>query len=360
MSKPIVAIAAGGTGGHVYPGLAVAEVLRERGCEVLWIGTQHGLEARVVPQRQIAFEALEVRGLRGKGLGAKLAAPWRLWKAMSAAGRLLAERQPAALLGMGGYLSGPVALAARRCGVPLLIHEQNAVAGLTNRILAPLCRRVLTGFPDVLGSRGEWVGNPVRAEVIRIPPPEQRYARRQGPPRLLVLGGSQGALMLNRAVPEALSQWPTDLPPPRVVHQAGEQTIDEAVQRYHRAGIEAEVVPFIEDMAGAYEWADLVVARAGALSVSELAVAGVPSVLVPLPWAADDHQRFNAEMLGRVGGARVLPQAAVINGQLTKLLPQLVGDRQRLELQRMGEAARSVAVTDAAERVAEACLEVCR
>lgn len=359
MSKPTVAIAAGGTGGHVYPGLAVAEVLRSRGCEVVWIGTRYGLEAQVVAQRRFPIEWLESRALRGKGLIRSMAMPWRLARSVYAAGRILREHNPDVVLGMGAYLGGPVGVAARMRRIPLLIHEQNAVAGLANRTLAPLCSGVLTGYAGVL-RRGEHVGNPVRHEITRLMPPEQRYARRQGPPRLLVLGGSQGAQILNQSVPAAMSQWPADLPLPRIVHQAGEKTLQEAQEGYHQAGIEAEVVAFIEDIAGSYEWADLVVARAGALTVAELAAAGAPAVLVPLPWAADDHQRFNAELLGRVGGARVLPQAAIENGQLATLLPQLLGDRQRLQLQKMGEAARNVAIPDAAERVAQRCLEACR
>lgn len=360
MTKPTVAIAAGGTGGHVYPGLAVAEALRKRGCEVVWIGTRYGLEGQVVAQRQLPIEWLETRALRGKGLATKLALPWRMVRAVYMAGKILARHKPDVVLGMGAYLAAPVGIAARMRRIPLIIHEQNAVAGLANRLLAPLCQRVLTGFAGVMSKRAEHVGNPVRSEITRLVPPEQRYARRQGPPRLLVLGGSQGAQALNREVPAAMANWPADLPLPRIVHQAGEKTMHEAQEGYRQAGIEAEVVTFVEDMAGAYEWADLVVARAGALTVAELAAAGSPAVLVPLPWAVDDHQRFNAELLGRSGGARVLPQAAIENGQLATLLPQLLGDRQRMQLQKMGEAARSVAITDAAERVAQICLEECR
>ena len=360
MTNPTVAIAAGGTGGHVYPGLAVAEELRQRGCEVVWIGTRYGLEGQVVTQRQFPVEWLETRALRGKGWVAKLAMPWRLARAVYTAARIIGRQRPDVVLGMGAYIAGPVGIAAWLMRVPLVIHEQNAVAGLANRLLAPLCQRVLTGSSAVMSKRGEHVGNPVRGEITRLVPPEQRYARRQGPPRLLVLGGSQGAQALNRAVPAAMAKWPADLPLPRIVHQAGEKTMHEAQEGYHQAGIEAEVVPFVEDMAGAYEWADLVVARAGALTVAELAAAGSPAVLVPLPWAVDDHQRVNAELLGQAGGARVLPQAAIENGQLALLLPQLLGDRQRLQLQKMGEAARSVAIFNAAERVAEICLEECR
>ncbi|MCG5529570.1 undecaprenyldiphospho-muramoylpentapeptide beta-N-acetylglucosaminyltransferase [Halorhodospira halochloris] len=360
MSNPTVAIAAGGTGGHVYPGLAVAEVLRNRGCNVVWIGTRYGLEGQVVPPRQLPVEWLHTRALRGKGLGAKLVMPWRLTRSVYSATRILAKHKPDVVLGMGAYIAGPVGVAAALRRTPLVIHEQNAIAGLANRMLAPMCKRVLTGFPNVMSGRGEYVGNPVRSEITRLVPPEQRYARRQGPPRLLILGGSQGAQALNRAVPAAMAKWPADLPMPRIVHQSGEKTMHEAQEGYRQAGIEVEVVPFVEDMAGAYEWADLVVARSGALTVAELAAAGSPAVLIPLPWAVDDHQRYNAELLGQAGGARVLPQAAIENGQLATLLPQLLGDRQRLQLQKMGEAARSVAVSDAAERVAQICLEECK
>ncbi len=354
MSGRTVAIAAGGTGGHVYPGLAVAELLRQRGHRVVWLGTRNGLEGRVVPAAGVPAEWLEIGGLRGKGLATMLGLPWRLARAVAVAGAALRRQQPDVVLGMGGYVAGPVGLAARLTNRPLVIHEQNARAGLTNRCLARLGRRVLTGFPDPLGARGEWVGNPIRADIHRLEAPRSRYAGRPETPRVLVLGGSQGARTLNRFVPKALAGL--DGPRPQVLHQAGELTLEEARNAYREVGLDAQVVPFIEDMAGAYAWADLVVARAGALTVAELAAAGVPAVLVPLPWAVDDHQSANAELLCAAGAAQRLPQAEVEQGALGPLLADLLGDRGRLA--QMGEAARAVARPDATERVATICEEV--
>ncbi len=353
MSALTVAIAAGGTGGHVYPGVAVAEVLQRRGHRVVWLGTCQGLEGRVVPAAGLASEWLEIGGLRGKGPRALAALPGRLGRAVAVASRALRRWQPDVVLGMGGYVAGPVGLAARLGRRPLVVHEQNARAGLTNRTLARLSQRALTGFPGALGGRGEWTGNPARAAIHALAAPQQRYAGRTGPPRLLVLGGSQGARALNRAVPRAVAEAGQA---PQILHQAGEATLEEARTGYHEAGVRAEVVPFIEDMAGAYGWADLVVARAGALTVAELAAAGVPAVLVPLPWAADDHQTANAAQLREVGAARVVPQAEVEEGALAQLLPSLLADRERLA--GMAGVARSAARPDAAERIATVCEEV--
>ncbi len=352
MTGRTVAIAAGGTGGHVYPGLAVAEALRAEGHRVVWLGTRNGLEGRVVPAAGLDAEWLEIGGLRGKGAATLVAGPWRLAWAVAAAARALRRWRPDVVLGLGGYVAGPVGVAARMARLPLVVHEQNARAGLTNRALARLSRRGLNGFPEALG-RGEWVGNPTRAALHRLPSPAERFAARDDAPRLLVLGGSQGAQALNRAVPAAVAACER---PVQVWHQAGEATRAEAEAGYRQAGLDADVVPFIEDMAAAYGWADLVVARAGALTVAELAAAGVPALLVPLPWAVDDHQSANAELLRSVGGARVVPQDAVANGALAEQLPALLADRPGLA--EMATAARSVARPDAAERVARICLEV--
>ncbi len=354
MSGLTVAIAAGGTGGHVYPGLAVAERLRERGHGVVWLGTRDGLEARLVPEAGLAAEWLAIAGVRRKGWSARLTGPWRLAAAVVQALRALHRQRPDVVLGMGGYVAAPVGLAAWLSRRPLAVHEQNARPGLTNRLLARLARRVLTGFPGALGERGEWVGNPARAAIHDLPAPQDRYAERQGAPRLLVLGGSQGARALNRHVPAAVAAAPGAAP--AVWHQAGEATLGEARQAYEAAGVPADVTPYIADMAGAYGWADLVVARAGALTVAELAAAGVPAVLVPLPWAVDDHQTANAEMLRRVGAARIVPQADVEGGALAGVLAELMGDRQRLAEQ--GQAARGVAKPEAAQGVVRICEEL--
>lgn len=354
MSRGTVAIAAGGTGGHVFPGLAVAAALQERGWRVVWIGTRGGLEARAVPEAGLEVAWLEVRGLRGKGRLAAVAAPARLLRAVAAAAAILRRQRVDVVLGMGGYVAGPAGLAARATRRPLVVHEQNARAGLTNRVLARLARRVLTGFPEALGERGRWVGNPTRARLHEVPPPAARLARREGPPRVLVLGGSQGARALNRGVPAALAEYAGQAP--QVRHQAGTRTLAEAQEAYRSAGVAAEVMPFIDDMAEAYAWADLVIARAGALTVAELAAVGAASVLVPLPWAVDDHQSANAEQLRRAGAARIVPQPALEAGELAGELAGLLADRRRL--QGMAEAARTVACPEAAARVAAACQEV--
>ncbi len=355
MTTGPVLIAAGGTGGHVYPALAAARELADRSVPVAWVGTRAGLEARVLPGTGIAVEWLAMTGLRGKGWTGWLGAPWRLAAATWAARRIIRRLAPRAVLGMGGYVAAPVGLAARMAGVPLVIHEQNAVAGLANRLLARWAARILTGFPDAFGERGEWVGNPVRAAVTALPPPETRLAEHRGPLRLLILGGSQGALALNRRVPEAVAGLPEALRP-EILHQAGPATVETARAAYREAGVEAQVVEYIEAMDEAYGWADLVVARAGALTVAELSAAGLGAVLVPLPWATDDHQTANARHLADAGAADVLPQDDLEKGALAPLLARLLVDREALS--RMAAAARTMARPDAARRVADACMEV--
>lgn len=343
-------IMAGGTGGHVFPGLAVAAALGRRGAEVRWLGGARGLEGRLVPAAGIPLRRLPVEGLRGRGPAGWLAAPWRVGRALAAALAALRRDRPAVVLGMGGYAAGPGGVAAWLLGIPLVIHEQNAVAGLTNRLLARLARRRLEAFPGTLPG-GEHVGNPVREAIAALPPPRARLAGRGGPLRVLVLGGSQGAAALNRVVPEAAAQAGVAL---AIRHQAGAGKEAAARAAYAAAGVEAEVVPFLDDMAAAYGWADLVVARAGALTVAELAAAGVPSILVPYPHAVDDHQAANAAWLAAAGAAWVVREAELDAPRLAGLLAQAAGDREGLV--RMAEAARGRAVTDAAARVAEACL----
>ena len=357
MSAAPVMIVAGGTGGHVFPALAVAETLTGRGVPVVWLGTPHGLEARVVPAAGISLVTVGVRGLRGNGLGGWLAAPWMVARAVAACRRALRRHRPGMMLGMGGYVAGPAGLAARWQGCPLVIHEQNAIPGLTNRLLARLARRTLTGldaaFPGRVPVTG--TGNPVRGEIAALPAPETRYAGRSGKPRLLVIGGSLGARQLNRCVPAALAQ----LPPgrrPEVLHQAGTRTLDAARQAYAEAGVEASVQPFIEDMAAAYAWCDLAICRAGALTVSELAAAGVPALLVPYPHAVDDHQRANAAYLVSAGAAELIDDAALGSDVLGERLDALLADRAHLL--GMAAAARARGRPDAAEVVADICLEV--
>jgi UDP-N-acetylglucosamine--N-acetylmuramyl-(pentapeptide) pyrophosphoryl-undecaprenol N-acetylglucosamine transferase len=297
MSIPVL-IMAGGTGGHVFPALAVARLLRERQCEVTWVGTQRGIEARVVPANGFTIEWLSVAGLRGKGILTLLLAPLRLGIALAQALAILRRRRPAVVLGVGGFVTGPGGVAAWLLHRPLVIHEQNAIAGLTNRLLSRLARVVLEGFPNSFPPRArpQCVGNPVRREITALAPPEERLARRGDAVRLLIFGGSLGAARLNDSVPRALAAF-APVARPQVWHQAGERGHAQALETYTRAGVTARVDAFIDDMAAAYAWADLVICRAGALTVSELAAVGLGAILVPFPAAVDDHQTHNARYL---------------------------------------------------------------
>jgi UDP-N-acetylglucosamine--N-acetylmuramyl-(pentapeptide) pyrophosphoryl-undecaprenol N-acetylglucosamine transferase len=359
MSARPVMIMAGGTGGHVFPGLAVADALRARSVDVVWLGTRRGLEARLVPAHGIDIEWISIAGLRGKGAGTWLAAPFRLALAVGQALAAFHRRRPAAVLGLGGFVSGPGGIAARLSRRPLLIHEQNAVAGTANRWLARWAARVYEAFPRSFppGVEAECIGNPVRAAITALAPPERRFAERgDARPRLLVLGGSQGARALNRIVPAALALLPAAARP-EVHHQAGAQC-EETVEAYRRAGVEAGVEAFIEDMPAAYAWADLAVARAGALTISELAAAGLGAVLVPFPYATDDHQSRNAAHMAAAGAAIVLPERELDPERLRTELARLTAERAAL--MRMAEAARGMARQGAAERLADACLELAK
>ena len=351
-----VMIMAGGTGGHVFPALAIAGVLRARR-QIVWLGTERGIEARLVPAAGYPVEWIEVEGLRGKGLARWLGAPLRLLRAIAQARRALRRRKPGVVLGLGGFVSGPGGIAAWLAGAPLVIHEQNAIAGLTNRCLARFAARVAEGFPGSFpaSSGALYVGNPVRPEIAALPPPRQRFEARSGPLRLFVFGGSQGASALNRLLPAAVALLPQSRRP-RVLHQTGARERDETEAAYRTAGIEAEVRAFIDDMATAYGEADLVVSRSGALTVAELAAAGVGSILVPFPAAVDDHQTKNAGWLARVSAAQVVSEAGLTAPELANRLATLLGNG-RSRLLAMAEAARSLAVTDAADRVADLCLQ---
>ncbi|NND45634.1 MAG: undecaprenyldiphospho-muramoylpentapeptide beta-N-acetylglucosaminyltransferase [Xanthomonadales bacterium] len=351
-----VMIFAGGTGGHIYPGLAVAEALRQRGVGVHWLGARDGMEARTVPAHGIEIDLVRIGGVRGKGLAGWLSLPFKLLRAVLDARACLKRVQPRCAVSFGGFAAGPGGLAAWTRGVPLLVHEQNRLPGLTNRILARLARRVLQAFPDTFPGRLEPVtcGNPVRSSIATLPEPAARFFQRSGRPRLLVTGGSQGAGSLNRTVPEALARLPAELRP-HVCHQSGRGQAEQTAERYQAAGLEAEVSEFIENMAGAYAWADIVVCRSGALTVSELAAAGVGSILVPFPHAVDDHQAYNAGFLVDSGAALMLREAQMSSESLAALLEPRLGDRA--ELLKMAEAARSLGVQDSAGRVADACAE---
>ena len=358
-SQAPVMILAGGTGGHIFPGLAVAQALRARGVPVVWLGSRHGLENRLVPAADLTLDTITVSALRGRGVLSLLLAPLQLARALWQAIAVLRRRRPRSVLSLGGFAAGPGGLAAWLLRRPLLVHEQNRVPGLTNRSLAHLARRVLCGFPDAFptSTGAEMVGNPVRPAIAALPTPDVRFADRGVRRRLLVLGGSQGARALNVALPTAIAALLRECEI-EVRHQCGERHRAEAEQAYGSAGVTVRLEPFIHDMGEAYAWADLVVCRAGALTLAELCAAGVGAVLVPYPHAVDDHQTRNAEFLVAAGGARLVPEnedlAVTLTAQLRDLLPT------RSALLRMALAARSLARVDAAERVAELCLAEAR
>lgn len=355
LDRPIM-ILAGGTGGHIFPGLAVAGALHARGVPVTWLGADGQMETRLVPKHGIALDTIAVRGLRGKGKATLIAAPLQVGRAVLAAWHILRARRPRAVLSFGGYAAGPGGFAAWLRGTPLIVHEQNRAPGFTNRVLAKLSRRVLSGFPGTFARREEHVGNPVRSDIAAVAAPDQRLARHDGALRLLVLGGSQGARALNEAVPRAIALMAgTQV---QVRHQCGAALEAEARAAYAAAGVEASIEPFIADMADAYAWADLVVCRAGALTLAEVCAVGVGSLLVPFPSAVDDHQTRNAEYLVERGAARLLPQGDGLDARLAAELEQLGGDRARRMV--MAIAARAIATPDAAERVAQVVMQEAR
>jgi len=351
-----IVIMAGGTGGHVFPAFAVAQELRSRAHDVTWIGTRAGLEARVVPAAGIAMEWIEIGGLRGKRYGTLLVSPWRVTRAVLQARQIFRRVRPAAALGMGGFASGPGGLAARLSGCPLVLHEQNTMPGITNRVLSHIATRVLEGFPGSFASarRAEYVGNPVRRTIASVPPPEVRFASRSGASRLLVIGGSQGARVLNETLPAAIAQL-VPAQRPEVWHQTGTRDVESVAAAYRQQAVNAHVVPFIENMAEAYAWADLVVCRAGALTIAELTAVGLGAVLVPFAAAVDDHQTRNAGFLVQAGAAELLPQSQFSAANLQAALQRLFEDRPLLL--RMAQHARGLAKPDAAIRVAEICLQ---
>ena len=355
--RQTIVIMAGGTGGHIMPGLAVADRLKALGWQVVWMGNRDGMEAKLVPHRGNGgdYEMAWVRfgALRGKGIARKLLLPFNLLRAFAQARRELKRLLPDVALGMGGFVSFPGGMMAVLSGIPLVVHEQNSVAGLANRVLAGVADRVMTGFPSAM-KKGEWVGNPVRPEIVALAPPAARYGVRQGPLHVLVVDGSLAAAALNEALPRALALLPEG-ERPEVVHQSGAQHMESLRQAYELAGVRAHVVAFVKDMAGAYEWADLVICRAGALTVAELAAAGVASILVPYPHAVDDHQTGNARFLASAGAAILLPQ--------DQLTPERLGEIGRLprqQLLQMAEKARELARPDATAAVAQACIDIAK
>jgi UDP-N-acetylglucosamine--N-acetylmuramyl-(pentapeptide) pyrophosphoryl-undecaprenol N-acetylglucosamine transferase len=357
-------VMAGGTGGHVYPALAVADALRARGWEVFWLGTRAGLEARVVPAAGIDMVWVAMGGVRGRGLLKKLLLPAMLLVAFWQSLRAILQRRPDVVLGMGGYTAFPGGMMASLLNRPLVIHEQNSIGGLTNRVLACLADRVLTAFPQAFrGERDrpipcrqvatEWLGNPVRADIAALAAGDVPV--RSGPLRLLVVGGSLGASALNELVPKALALLPAGQRP-QVVHQSGRQHLDALRQHYAAAGVAAEVRDYIEDMAAEYRACDVAICRAGAMTVAELACAGVPAVLVPFPHAVDDHQTGNAEFLAGAGAAWLMQQRDLTADKLAAL----IGGLDRATLAAMSAKARALARPDATERVAQICEELAR
>lgn len=349
MSRTIL-IMAGGTGGHIFPGLAVAERMRAAGWDVVWMGAKSGMEARIVPQRGYRMAWIRARALRGKGLLAKLLLPANLLVSFWESARAMFGVRPDVVLGMGGYVAFPGGMMASLLNRPLAVHEQNAIAGLANRVLAALADKAMVAFPGAL-KNAEWTGNPVRADIAALAAPAERFAGRSGPLRLLVVGGSLGAQALNTVLPEALALIRAPQRP-QVVHQAGEKHLEALRAGYAAAGVQGELVAFIEDMARRYAEADLVICRAGAITVAELAAGGVASVLVPFPHAVDDHQTANAKFLAERGAAILLPQSELSAARLAPLIESL--DRARLL--EMAAKARALGRPQAARLVAERCM----
>jgi UDP-N-acetylglucosamine--N-acetylmuramyl-(pentapeptide) pyrophosphoryl-undecaprenol N-acetylglucosamine transferase len=361
--RPVI-ITAGGTGGHVFPALAVADYLAEKGIPLLWLGSSHGLEARVVPAKGYELITIKIGGLRGKGIWRRIVVIAQLSIALPKILVLLARVRPAAMLGMGGFVSGPAGVAAWLMRVPLLIHEQNAIAGLTNRLLAPLATRVMQAFPGTFvdDRHAFHTGNPVRRDILDIEPPQSRLTGRNSAMRILVIGGSQGASSLNCALPLALADFESGSV--EVWHQSGERERDATATSYKAQGTAAKVEAFIEQMSKAYAWADIVVCRSGALTVSELSAAGVASVLVPFPLAVDDHQTANGRYLSDKDASVLVCEPPAdrdsvsqpLAERLAQILAQFSATRSRLV--EMACRARQLAVPDATRRVGDLCMEV--
>ncbi len=351
MSRSIL-IMAGGTGGHIMPGLAVADILRAQGWSVTWLGVPGSMEAELVPKHGYEMAWVNFSGVRGKGALRLLLLPFTLLRALGQSAAAILRHRPDVVLGMGGYITFPGGLMAVLLRRPLVIHEQNSIAGLSNKVLARIAQKVLSGFPDVL-PQAIWCGNPVRSSIAALPEPQQRYAMRSGKLNLLVVGGSLGAKALNETLPKALAMLPLD-ERPVVLHQTGKQHFEAVRRSYQQAGVQAVIKPFLDEMAKCYGNADLVICRAGALTVAELAAAGVASILIPFPFAVDDHQTHNARFLSERGAARLLPQSELNAEKLAQLLRELT----REKLLAMAQLSRSVAKPDAAQRVAQVCAEL--
>jgi UDP-N-acetylglucosamine--N-acetylmuramyl-(pentapeptide) pyrophosphoryl-undecaprenol N-acetylglucosamine transferase len=345
-------IMAGGTGGHIFPGLAVAEQARAAGWQVVWMGARGGMEERLVPRHGYSTAWIRARAARGKGLLQKLLLPANLLFSFWESARHIRRIRPDVVLGLGGYVAFPGGMMASLLGKPLALHEQNAIAGLANKVLAGVSDKVMVAFPDAL-SKAEWTGNPVRADIASIAPPEERFRGRQGPLRILVVGGSLGAQALNEAMPRALALLGER---PSVVHQSGEKHLETLRANYAAAGVQGEFVAFIDDMARRYAQADLVICRAGAVTIAELSAGGMASVLVPFPYAVDDHQTANARFLADHGAAILLPQTELAPERLAQLIRSL----DRTALLQMARNARGLGKPEAAKVVAQRCMELAR
>ena len=346
-------VMAGGTGGHIFPGMAVAQALRERGWRVHWLGAPNSMESRLVPPKGFAFESVEFSGVRGKGLCTLFALPLRLLRAFWQSLQVVRRVKPDVLVGLGGYITLPGGLMGVLMGKPLVLHEQNSVAGMANRVLARVARRVFTAFPNVL-AKGQWVGNPLRAEFLLQPGPRQRFANRTGPLRVLVVGGSLGAKALNMVVPKALALIP-EARRPLVTHQSGEKQIDELRSNYAEAGVQAALTPFIDDTAQAFADADWVICRAGASTVTEIAAVGAAALFVPFPSAVDDHQTHNARFLVDQGAGWLIAQTELTPEHLADLLQKT----ERTTLLSRGLEAKRLQKLQATDAVVAACQELC-
>ena len=349
MTRPSILVMAGGTGGHIFPGLAVAEYLRICGWNVSWLGNQNGMEYRLVKSCDFPFEAVDFGGLRGKGLKAKLMLPINLMRASFQSWKIMRRLKPSVVLGMGGYITFPGGLVTKLLQRPLVLHESNSVAGSANRALAKIAMRVLTGFPNTMQS-AEWVGNPIREEFDHVLAPALRYEQRQGPLSILVVGGSLGATALNEHIPAALALIAQE-ERPTVIHQAGDKHLADLEKRYAQLGVRADIRPFIDDMPSAYAQADLVICRSGAMTVSELAACGVASCLIPFPHAIDDHQTANAKFLSDADAAILLPQQYLNPQDLALMIQNL----NRTDLKEMALRAHALSKPQATQRVAEVC-----
>lgn len=354
MSRPYtLMVMAGGTGGHVYPAIAVADALHAQGWQIVWLATEGGMENRLIADKPYEKAMMTMQGVRGKGFMGWLTLPVKLVRAFSQARAAIKQYQPHVVLGMGGFAAFPGGVMAKLTGVPLVIHEQNSVAGLTNKVLAKIANRVLTGFPNALGAKGEMVGNPVREGISGLPTPEQRFAEHHGVLRVLVVGGSLGAVALNTLLPKAFAQLPLNARP-QIIHQSGEKQIEALKKAYADAGVAADCRAFIHDMAEVYAWADLVICRAGALTVAELANVGAASILVPFPFAVDDHQTTNAAYLAQAGAAQLIQQRDLDIAQLAALLQTL----DRATCLQMAQKARALARPQATRQVAAVCQQL--